>query len=287
MLRVHADLQFSVAPPTAGREDSDMVTGTVRGDGGHVQVQLDSTPSFTGLGDLRLVRILARWLAAEDLSVSLVGADGLVLSLGAGQRSLLSRMLVRSKHVQLGPVRNLLRAVRQRGRTFGWRDLIPPTTPIPMAPTFRRLPRRVTTTHDPYGGGSPRLFFPPGLNARTGPVTQVFYLRTGATTTIGSDPANNLVLDRVDPQQAEIRRTGQDEYVVVSTGTNPCRVNGEPIREALLRTGTRIEIGEWTMVYFRAEYADHGRPYGGRVGGEAGYQRPQPVPTYVRGGGLG
>ena len=62
-----------------------------------------STPSFTGLGDLRLVRVLARWLAAEDLSVSLVGADGLVLSLGAGQRSLLSRMLVRSKHVQLGP----------------------------------------------------------------------------------------------------------------------------------------------------------------------------------------
>ena len=118
-------------------------------------------------------------------------------------------------------------------------------------------------------------------------MTQVFYLRTGATTTIGSDPANNLVLDRVDPHQAEIRRNDEDEYVVVSTGTNPCRVNGEPIREALLRTGTRIEIGEWTMVYFRAEYADHGRPYGGRIGGEAGYQRPQPVPTYVRGGGLG
>ena len=287
MLRVHAELQFSVDQPKTGSADPGVIAGTVTGDGSHVRVRLDSTPSFTGLGDLRLVRVLARWLAVEGLSVSLEGADGLVLGLGAGQRSLLSRVLVRSKHVQLGPVRNVLRAVRQRGRTFGWRDLLPPTTPIPMAPTFRRLKRRVTTTHDPYGGGSPRFFFPPGLNRWTGLVTQVFYLRPGATTTIGSDPQNHLVLDRIAPQHAEIRRSDQDEYILVATEGSDCRVNGESIREARLRTGTRVEIGEWTMVYFRAEYADHGRPYGGRLGGEAGRQRQQLVPTYRRGGGLG
>jgi hypothetical protein len=30
------------------------------------------------------------------------------------------------------------------------------------------------------------------------------------------------------------------------------------------------------MTFFREEFADHGRPYGGRVGGEIGHQRPQP-----------
>ena len=30
------------------------------------------------------------------------------------------------------------------------------------------------------------------------------------------------------------------------------------------------------MSFYREEYADHGRPYGGRVGGEIGHQRPQP-----------
>jgi hypothetical protein len=41
-------------------------------------------------------------------------------------------------------------------------------------------------------------------------------------------------------------------------------------------------LGEWTMSFYREEYADHGRPYGGRIGGELGRQQaqpPRPVPT--------
>jgi hypothetical protein len=34
------------------------------------------------------------------------------------------------------------------------------------------------------------------------------------------------------------------------------------------------------MVYFRAEYADHGRPYGGRQGGEIDQQQWQPAARY-------
>jgi hypothetical protein len=30
------------------------------------------------------------------------------------------------------------------------------------------------------------------------------------------------------------------------------------------------------MSFYREEYADHGRPYGGRLGGEIGHQRQQP-----------
>ena len=48
------------------------------------------------------------------------------------------------------------------------------------------------------------------------------------------------------------------------------------LHEALLRTGARIELGPWTLLYAREEHADHGRPYGGRIGGELGHQRPQP-----------
>ena len=43
----------------------------------------------------------------------------------------------------------------------------------------------------------------------------------------------------------------------------------------LLRTGARVQVGEHVLVYQREEFADHGRPYGGRVGGELGRQAPQ------------
>ena len=58
-------------------------------------------------------------------------------------------------------------------------------------------------------------------------------------------------------------------------------VNGAPVDSSLLRTASRVQLGEWTMTFYREEYADHGRPYGGRVGGEIGHQRPQP-PRPVR-----
>ena len=104
----------------------------------------------------------------------------------------------------------------------------------------------------------------------------VFHLRHGVTT-IGSDPANDIVLEGLDPHHAEIRRNADDEYVVVHLGrSGRSRLNGEPVRERILRTGARLEVGEWTMVYAREEYADHGRPYGGRVGGEVGHQKAQP-----------
>jgi hypothetical protein len=49
------------------------------------------------------------------------------------------------------------------------------------------------------------------------------------------------------------------------------------VRERILRTGCRLEVGDWVLVFARDEHADHGRPYGGRIGGELGHQRPQPA----------
>ena len=60
------------------------------------------------------------------------------------------------------------------------------------------------------------------------------------------------------------------------SGPAGTRVNGAHVDSAVLRTASRVQVGEWTMSFFREEYADHGRPFGGRIGGELGYQRPQP-----------
>lgn len=108
----------------------------------------------------------------------------------------------------------------------------------------------------------------------------MFYLRHDVTR-IGSTPDSDLLLDAVDDQQAEIRRNEHDEYVLVSLSPRVAtRVNGQVVTEQLLRTGSRIELGDYRMAYFREEYADHGRPYGGRIGGELGFQRAQVRPTY-------
>ncbi len=37
-----------------------------------------------------------------------------------------------------------------------------------------------------------------------------------------------------------------------------------------MRTGTRFELGGWTMSYYGEEYADHGRPFGAGSVGSSG-----------------
>jgi hypothetical protein len=96
-------------------------------------------------------------------------------------------------------------------------------------------------------------------------------------TTIGSAEGCDIRLPGLEPQHAEVRHDADDEYVLVHTarlGTS--RVNGEPVRQRILRTASRVQLGGWTLSFYREEYADHGRPFGGRIGGELGHQRPQP-----------
>ena len=105
---------------------------------------------------------------------------------------------------------------------------------------------------------------------------EVFALRKDVTT-IGSHAACDIRLAGLDPWHAEIRHDERDEYVLVGLGRlGDTLVNGKPVTDSLLRTATRVQVGAWTMSFYREEYADHGRPYGGRIGGELGHQRPQP-----------
>jgi hypothetical protein len=64
--------------------------------------------------------------------------------------------------------------------------------------------------------------------------------------------------------------------LVQRSGLVPTRVNGAVVLRALLRTGTRIERGVWTLTFVREEFADLGRAHGGRIGGELGHQLGQP-----------
>jgi hypothetical protein len=136
----------------------------------------------------------------------------------------------------------------------------------------------VTTTHDPKGGGRPRLMFSMGGETQTTEKQREFYLLPG-TTTIGSADDCDLVLDGLAEHHAEIRRDELDEYSYVDLGSDiGSTVHGQAAGEAMLRTGAIIVFGPWTVSYYREEFADHGRPYGGRQGGEFAYQRPQTAP---------
>lgn len=98
---------------------------------------------------------------------------------------------------------------------------------------------------------------------------------------IGSADTCDLQLSGIDAEHAEIIHDEYDEYVMISRGATSGSVNPESRRRVTLRTGSRIHMGPWRIVFLRAEYADHGRPFGGRQGGEYAYQRPQYNP-YTR-----
>jgi hypothetical protein len=137
---------------------------------------------------------------------------------------------------------------------------------------------KVTTTHDPHGGGHPRLIFAMGDEAPADAEQRQFELIQGVTV-IGSGEDADLRLGGLAEHHAEIRRNPADEYVYVDLGTPAgSRVDGHPVGEQALHTGDRIQLGDWTLSYYREEFADHGRPYGGRQGGEFSRQHLQPEP---------
>ena len=152
----------------------------------------------------------------------------------------------------------------------------------------------VSTTHDPMGGGKPRLIFASGgreLPADDGGASgrpADFELLPGLTT-IGSGSTCDLVLAGLADRHAEIRRDAADEYIFVAKdAAGRATVNGTQFGMRPLHTGDRIELGDWVMSFYREEFADHGRPYGGRQGSDRFHQQPERGPrdrgTSVEGG---
>ena len=288
--RFRADINLDFSLLEASGEEA---RGSVKASGSEVVVSLDSTDALLShrmpsLGDLRP---LAKTLSDQGLSVVVDGPDGRIISLGAVDAPASQRVITRSPHIRLGKLGALAPMVR-RGRRAPGRafSLLPPGTMLPLFPTVkRRISRRITTTHYTRGGGRPRLIFVQDSKSWNGQVPREFSL-TEERVRIGSDESAQLRLPGLDGVHAEIVHNDRDEYVLVRHG----KVSGSfgAGSTSVLRTGSRLQMGEWCLAFFREEFADHGRPFGGRSGGEFAYQRPQRDPrtgaleqdgsTYIR-----
>jgi hypothetical protein len=275
-LTVDAHLNFSVDIP-----GSATVTGVLTGSGKALELRVSEPLFFAGGSDAGQIRSLARGLAEHGLLLSVIGPLGPLVRLGVARTSWWQRRLTGSPHIRLERGAPLWSLARRRNRAprrgvLPAGELAPPPTLFPIAPTMARRPRRnVTTTHDPQRGGSPRMIMAPRPHPGPGDRQQVFALRDDVTT-IGSGVDCDIRLSRLEPLHAEIRHDADDEFVLVRVGRpGSTRVHGAPVDTARLRTGSRVDVGGWTMSFYREEFADHGRPYGGRIGGELGHQRPQ------------
>ncbi|UUT36268.1 FHA domain-containing protein [Microbacterium elymi] len=132
-----------------------------------------------------------------------------------------------------------------------------------------------TTTHAAWGAGAPRL-----IVTREDSRSEV-RLKDDVTR-IGSGADADIRLDGIGATAAEVFHDEADEYVFIPHESGETNARLRPMDTArgqdgeVLRTGARFTLGDWTFVYMRDEYADHGRPYGGREGGEGSGEPAQP-----------
>ena len=293
--RLDIDLEFSLGEPgtpgdTTDAADAEQMNGTVKASGLDIEIFSSKPELFVRTSSMKLkdLRGLAGNLAERGLSVSLSGPKGTIIRLGAVKAPVIQRLLTGSPHIALGSRAALAPLLRRRSAApeEGLSLPLPPATLLPLVPTFdRRIRRQVTTTHYAPGAGRPRLIFVIGSANWNGQMPREFDLRP-TVTSIGSAPGSDLQLAGLQPFHAEIRHDDNDEYVLyplgdVAGGANRNYELGDRGGQ-ILRTGARIEMGPWRMAFFREEYADHGRPHGGRVGGELSVQKPQPSRRVAR-----
>ncbi len=216
-LTVDADLTFSVDIP-----GSRTVTGTLTGSGKSLQLQLSDPFLFAGRSDSGSIRGLARGLAGKGLSITVVTSSGPLITLGATRTSWLQRRLTGSRHIRVEHGAGLWSLIRGRaqapeGGALPAGELAPPATLWPISPTMqrrRRLP--VTTTHDPRGGGNPRMIMAPPPYPTPEDRQEIFPLLDDVTT-IGSDESCDIRLAGLQAWHAEIRH---DDAGRVRAGKN-------------------------------------------------------------------
>lgn len=295
--RLDIDLSFCLEDPSATRANPrpTKFEGTITAAGFEVKI-FASRPELLLGGSapkLREVRTMAARLARVGYTITLFGPGGVIARIGRVRAPLIQRLFTRSAHIWLGSAATLVPLLSSR-------DLnamsLPPATLFPLVPTVsRRIRRTATTTHYTRGSGRPRLIFVVGSENWNGEMPRVFDLLAEGTT-IGSSPDADLQLAGLKAMHAEIRHTANDEYALYPINNpndgptddptsgaadagfgvaEPGTPGGRSDSGRVLRTGARIELGNWKMAYFREEFADHGRPHGGRVGGEFARQKPQ------------
>jgi hypothetical protein len=284
MIRLDIDLHVEQDRP----DDDSPARFHVRAAGSEVVVTLEDSSGLGGVSRQDLVQLgpLADGLARRGISVRVDGPKGTLVYLGDVKAGPVARAITGAPHIRLGRLTTLLSEAQHRGRKGGFEFPAPPATMLPLIPTLaRRVMRRVTTTHYTPGSGRPRLIFAVGSGDWNRTRPREFDLLPEKTL-IGSGPDADVRLDGLEPIHAEIRHDENDEYVLYSlapTGGGRPNLPHSSDDARILRTGSRIEMGTWRLAYYREEFADHGRPFGGRQGGEYAFQRQQPVRPYGTG----
>jgi len=284
MLRLDIDLNVEQSAADGGPP----TRFSVHAAGTEVVVTFESSPGLGGMSrhDLAELGPLADGLARRGITVRVEGPRGTLVQFGDVKPGPVGRAIVGSSHIKLGHLATLLSEASHRDGGDGFRLPMPPPTLFPLVPTVsRRVRRRVTTTHYLPGSGRPRLIFAVGSGDWNFSRPREFDLLPGSTV-IGSGPEADLRLEGLEARHAEIRHNDDDEYVLYSyaaTGGGRPNLPHSKDDARILRTGSRIEIGTWRLAYYREEFADHGRPFGGRQGGEYEFQKQQPVRPYGSG----
>jgi hypothetical protein len=284
MIRLDIDLHVEPLAPDGGTP----TRFTVKAAGSEVVVALEHSAGLAGMGrnDLANLVPLADGLARRGIRVRVDGTKGTLVEFGDVKSGPVGRVIAGSPHIRLGHLATILSEMQHGRQGSGFRLPAPPPTPFPLVPTIaRRVRRRVTTTHYIPGSGRPRLIFAVGSGDWDRSRPREFDLLPGRTV-IGSSPDADLRLEGVEARHAEIRHNDDDEYVLYSfapTGGGRPNLPHSSENARILRTGSRIEIGPWRLAYYREEFADHGRPFGGRQGGEYEFQKQQPIRPYGSG----
>lgn len=274
------DGEFTVSLDESEQAGEEPFTIEVSGADSTLTIDL-SDPSRLPPGERGRLRELAGFadsLAQEHGTVRITGPDGLIIEFGEVRSGPLGRMLSGSSHIRLGTT-TVLSGLGLRSSSRG--RLLPSIAPMlhPLLPMIRRGYRmRVTTTHYARGAGRPRLYFTPDSDVWDGTAPGSFEL-AAESVLIGSGPECDLILAGTAARHAEIRHDADDEYVLfplaaVGGGAQDPTIEAQTGR--ILRSGSRLSIGGWRVAFFREEFAEHGRPYGGRQGGELSQQRRQP-----------
>ena len=270
---VDADLRFELERPGEAS-----VHGHLTGSRNRLRLEVDDPGAFAGPQDAPVVRSLAAALSARRMTVEVTHDGQHLITLGRVKVSWWQRRVTRSRHIRLGGLRGAWTAARSRvsgtDPVLPAASMLPPPTLWPPAPTFaRRDRRRKTTTHDPAHGGGARLVLEKE-HLWAGERMPIYWL--GLETTIGSGPTCDVRLPGLEPLHAVVRHDTLDDEYVVEPADGATRVHGASAGgRVVLRTGARIDVGPHVLAYFREEFADHGRPHGGRIGGELGRQLPQ------------
>ncbi len=267
-----ADLHLQIERP-----DEAPVNARVHGSGSFLTMEVDNPGAFAGSQDTGSLRDIARVLASLGICLRVESSGRHLITVGATRAPWWHRRVTGSKRIRLGSFRGVVTTAWARAKRpesiLPSSQMLPPDTVRPLFPTLALQARRaVGTTHAADGSGGPRLVL--AWDYVLGDERPPTYW-LGETTVVGSDPDCDIVLAGLEPRHAVIDHAEGDEYVVTASGGDT-RVHGAGALGQVLRTGARLDLGDHTLVFYREEYADHGRPFGGRIGGELGHQLPQP-----------